>query len=118
MAAISRRAFSKKTATDAAAVGWLAMAGAETHANPLGMPIGSQTYPHRAILKDLPAFCKTMADMGVTRLELCSPIGYGADFASLANAKDVKKILSDHGMKSESAHFGLKELREKQPESI
>jgi sugar phosphate isomerase/epimerase len=80
--------------------------------------IGSQVYPHAALLNDLPAYCRTMAAMGVTRLELCSPIGYGADFASLTNGNEVRRILADHGMKSESAHFSLKELRGKQAESI
>jgi sugar phosphate isomerase/epimerase len=54
----------------------------------------------------------------VTRLELCSPIGYGADFASLADPKAVRTILADHGMKAESSHFSMKELRERQSESI
>jgi sugar phosphate isomerase/epimerase len=54
----------------------------------------------------------------VERLELCSPIGYGADFASLANGKEVRKILADHGLKAESSHFSMRELRESQPESI
>ena len=57
-----------------------------------------------------------MADIGVTRLELCSPIGYGADFASLAIGNEVRKILADHGMKAESCHFSMRELRERQPE--
>lgn len=87
-------------------------------ANPLGLPIGSQVYPHRALLKDFPAYCKTMADIGVTRLELCSPLGYGADFASLLDPQQTKKIMADHGLASESGHFSLRELREKQKESI
>ncbi|PYQ77270.1 MAG: xylose isomerase [Acidobacteria bacterium] len=91
---------------------------AELRANPLGYPIGSQIYPHRQLLKDFAAFVKTMAEMGVQTLELCSPLGYGADFAALTNGKEVKNIMADHGMKSESAHFSMKELREKQSESI
>ena len=85
---------------------------------PPAMPIGSQTYPHRAVLGDLPAYCRTMAEIGVTRLELCSPMGYGVQFASLTDAEDVKEILADHGMRTESAHFSLKELREQQGRSI
>ena len=54
----------------------------------------------------------------MTRLELCSPIGYGGDFASLANGKEVKKILADHGMKAESSHFSMPELRKSQAKSI
>jgi sugar phosphate isomerase/epimerase len=59
-----------------------------------------------------------MAEIGVTRLELCSPIGYGRDFASLASGKEVRKILDDHGMKAESSHFSMRELRNSQGKSI
>ena len=48
MSAMSRREFFKKTATDAAVAGFLAAAASRrANANPLGLPIGSQTYPHR-----------------------------------------------------------------------
>jgi len=70
------------------------------------------------MLGDFPAFVKLLAGIGVTRLELCSPIGYGAEFSSLANGKDVARILADHGMKSESSHFTLGELRKSQEKSI
>ena len=72
----------------------------------------------RSMLKDFPAFAKMMAGIGVTRLELCSPIGYGAEFASLADGKEVSKILADHGMKAESSHFTMGELRKTQEKSI
>ena len=53
MAAISRREFFRKTATDVAVAGLFAAGGVATlRAKPLGMPIGSQTYPHRAMIKD------------------------------------------------------------------
>jgi len=87
-------------------------------ATPLGLPIGCQVWPLRSTLKDFPAFAKQMAGIGVTRLELCSPIGYGAEFASLANGKEVRKILEDNGMKSESSHFSMEELRTHQEKSI
>lgn len=115
---MTRREFFRKAAADGAALGILTAATAELRANPLGLPIGSQVYPHRALLKDFPAYVKTMAGMGVTRLELCSPLGYGADFASLSNAKDIRKIMGDHGVKAESSHFSLRELRQKQLDSI
>jgi sugar phosphate isomerase/epimerase len=118
MSAISRRAFFRKSATDLAAAGLLSAAARELSANPIGLPIGSQTYPHRQKIKDgdFAGLCKEMADLGVGSLELCSP-GYG-EFASLKDGKQTKKILSDHGLKCPSAHFGMKELREKLPESI
>jgi sugar phosphate isomerase/epimerase len=87
-------------------------------ANPLGLPIGSQVYPLRSMLKDFPAFARMIAEIGVTRLELCSPIGYGPDFASLADGKEISKILADHGMKAESSHFSMGELRNNQEQSI
>ena len=87
-------------------------------ANPLGQPIGSQVWPLRSTLKDFPAFAQRIAGIGVTRLELCSPIGYGAAFSSLADAKEVKKIMADHGLKSESSHFTLGELRHKQEKCL
>ena len=40
------------------------------------------------------------------------------DFASLANGKEVRKILADHGMKAESSHFSMHELRKSQEKSI
>jgi sugar phosphate isomerase/epimerase len=119
MAVISRRGFFKKAVADAAVGGLLAARVVELRANPLGLPIGSQTYPHRQMIKDgdFAGLLKTLADIGVERIELCSPLGY-AEFASLSDGKQVKKILADHGLKCESAHFGMRELREKQAESI
>jgi sugar phosphate isomerase/epimerase len=100
------------------AAGLLVASAATLAANPLGLPIGSQVWPMRSMLKDFPAFVKMLVDIGVTRLELCSPIGYGAEFSSLADAKEVSKILAAHGMKAESSHFSLRELRTSQQKSI
>jgi sugar phosphate isomerase/epimerase len=115
---MSRRVFLQKAAAGCGAAGLLAGSAPSLEANPLRLPIGSQVWPLRSMLKDFPAFCQRIAGIGVTRLELCSPIGYGAEFSSLANAKEVKKILSDHGLKSESSHFSMAELRNSQEKSI
>jgi len=98
--------------------GFIVANAAELRANPLGLPIGSQVYPLRSMLKDFPTFAKMMAEIGVTRLELCSPIGYSPDFASLASGSKVRQILADHGMKAESSHFTMGELRNSQQKSI
>jgi len=87
-------------------------------ANPLGLPIGSQVWPLRSMLKDFPAFAKKISGIGVTRLELCSPIGYGAEFASLANVKEVTRVLADNGLKAQSSHFSMSELRHSHQKSI
>lgn len=88
------------------------------YANPLGLPIGSQTYPHRQRIKDgdLSGLCADMAALGVRIVELCSP-AY-AEFAGLADGKQTKRILEDRGLKCPSAHFELEELRTKQPQAI
>src|SRR5206468_12627825 len=119
MAVLSRREFLKTAATDAAVAGFLAAGVVELRANPLGLPIGSQTYPHRQMIKDgnFAALAKTLADIGVQSIELCSPLGY-TDFGSLSDGKLTRKIIADHGLTCESSHFSMRELRERQQDSI
>jgi len=107
--------FSRRQFLSAAAAG--CMAGC-LEANPLGLPIGSQTYPHRQRIKDgdLAGLCKDLAALGVGMIELCSP-GYG-EFASLTDGKQTRRIIEDHGLKCPSAHFELGELRNKQEQAI
>ncbi len=118
MTTTSRRVFIKRVTISSTAAGFLLAREARLAANPLGLPIGCQVWPVRSMLSDFPGFVKKVAEIGVTRLELCSPIGYGAEFASLANAKEVRKIMADHGLKSESSHFTMGELRKSQEKSI
>src|SRR5664279_1210744 len=119
MTAMSRREFMKRAAIGAGSAGLLAASAARLAANPLGLPIGSQVWPLRSMLKDFPAFVKMVAGIGVTRLELCSPNRLDTgEFKVLANGKEVKKIMADHGLKSESCHFALDELRRSQPKCI
>ena len=113
MAEISRRQF-------VAAAGYLAAMGLEMGANPLGMPIGCQTYPVRTNLQtDFPGTIKMLTDAGFTTIELCSPAGYN-EFKGLAqySGKDLKKMLNDMGVTCVSCHFGLRELRTNQAERI
>jgi sugar phosphate isomerase/epimerase len=118
MDAMSRRKFVKKSAADAALAGSLSLSALSLSANPFGMPIGSQTYPHRQRIKDgdFAGLCREMAGLGIGSIELCSP-GY-AEFNSLTDGKQTRKILEDQGLKCSSAHFGLTELRTKQPQAI
>jgi len=111
MHTLSRRRFVGATA---ASLG----AGEYLFANPLGLPIGSQTYPHRQRIKDgdFAGLCKDMADLGIRSVEMCSP-SY-SEFASLTDGKQVRKILDDHGLESPSGHFGMNVLRTRQPEMI
>ena len=58
MTAMSRREFMEKAAVCSSVAGFLAASAEELRANPLGLPIGSQVYPLRPMLKDFPAFAK------------------------------------------------------------
>ncbi len=108
---ISRRTFTVMA-------GLLPPAVLRLRANPLGLPIGSQTYPHRQRIKDndFAGLCKDLASLGIRDLELCSP-AY-PEFAGLADGRQTRKIVEDSGLKCSSAHFELDELRSKQQQAI
>jgi len=114
----SRRTFLKSTT----AASILASLPLKAHANPLGLPIGCQTWPVReSIAKDFPGTIKTLAATGFQSIELCSPVGYAdSGFGGLAkySAAELKKILSDNGVTCVSSHFGIDELRKNQPARI
>ena len=122
MAILSRRDFCKSVATQAAVAGLASTGVMKLHANPLGLPIGCQTWPVREMIaKDFPGTIKTLADAGFTSIELCSPAGYAEfGFGGLAKYKgtELKKILSDAGVTCISSHFGIDELRKNQDASL
>src|SRR3984893_1904470 len=122
MSAISRREFVKNATTYAAAASFLSAGALELRANPLGMPIGCQTWPVREMIaKDFPGTIKVLADSGFQMIELCSPVGYAdSGFAGLSKYKgsELRKILSDAGVSCVSSHFGIQELRENQQRAI
>lgn len=122
MPTISRREFVKNATTYAAAVSFLSASALELSANPLGLPIGCQTWPVREMIaKDFPGTIKLLANAGFQMIELCSPVGYAdSGFAGLAKYKgsELRKIVSDAGVGCVSSHFGIKELRENQERAI
>ncbi len=121
MSAISRRTFVKSAATCAAA-GYLSTRAPQLRANPLGLPIGCQTWPVREMIaKDFPGTIKQLAAAGFQSIELCSPGGYAdSGFAGLAkySGAELKKILADAGVTCVSSHFGIQELRNDQQRAI
>jgi sugar phosphate isomerase/epimerase len=112
MPAIPRRTF-LQSAAGAALTGAVALRSA-----PLGLPIGSQTYPHRKRIQDgdFAGLCRDLAGLGVGSIELCSP-GY-REFSVLSDGKAARKIIEDHGLRCPSAHFTLGELRNRLEQSI
>ena len=82
-------------------------------ANPLGLPIGCQTYPVRKMIaQDFPGTLKQLSDAGFQAIELCSPVGY-EEFSGLAKytPSDLRKIITDTNLECVSSHFGIDELR-------
>ena len=122
MTVITRREFCKTAATSVAVAGLVSSGALKLNANPLGLPIGCQTWAVRdMIAKDFPATLKMLADTRFQSIELCSPVGYSdSGFAGLANYKgsELKKIINDAGLTCVSSHFGMDELRKNQDERI
>ncbi len=111
MTEISRRRFLESTV----ASGVLLSSSMQLRANPLGLPIGCQTWPVRNMIShDFPGTLKQLADAGFQSIELCSPVGYAmAGFGGLKKYKgsELTKIINDAGLKCISSHFGIQELR-------
>ena len=102
---LSRRDFIAATA--AAAI-------VNAHANPLGQPIGTQTWPIRDLIaKDFEGTLKQLAAMGYGSIELCSPHSYG-EFKALAAIppEKTRATIEAAGLKCESCHYGYRELKE------
>ena len=105
---ISRRQFLNRTA--------ITVAAARLHANPLGLPIGCQTYPVRENLgKDFPGTLKQLKAIGYQTIEMCSPPGYQkSGYGALVNMKasEMRGIIHDAGLGCESCHYQFRELKE------
>jgi len=113
--AITRREFGA-TAAGATMAGWFGMLGTRARTKPLGMPLGCQTWPVRTMIaQDFAGSLKQLAAIGFERIELCSPAGYAASgFGALAKYKgaELRRIVEDAGLKCESSHFTIAELRD------
>lgn len=118
----SRRQFLKNTAADTALIGAMSGSAGLLRADPLGLPIGCQTWPMRKVIeKDFPGAIKQLHAAGFQAVELCSPWGYSdSGFGGLQKYKpaELKKLLGDLGVSCVSSHFGIDELRKDQPDRL
>jgi sugar phosphate isomerase/epimerase len=77
---------------------------------------GFQTWTLREQLgEDLPGTLKMMAGLGYKEVEFCSPLGYsGTPFEKFNGMKgsELRRIITDAGLKCESSHYGMGELRD------
>jgi sugar phosphate isomerase/epimerase len=117
---MSRRTFLKTTAASTAAVGFLA--ANKLHADPLGLPIGCQTWPVREMIaKDFPGTLKQLSAAGFQSIEMCSPVGYSdSGFGGLSkySGRELRRTINDSGLICVSSHFGIEELRKDQDKAI
>ena len=122
MSEISRRQFIKAASASAVAGAALPSAECVLHADPLGLPLGCQTWPVREkIAKDFPGTLKELASAGFQSIELCSPVGYAdSGFGGLGKFKgsELRGILQDAGLTCVSSHFSINELRSNQEDRI
>ncbi|KAA6461270.1 sugar phosphate isomerase/epimerase [Acidobacteria bacterium AB60] len=99
-----------------------ALAAPALRANPLGLPIGCQTWPVRDLIaKDFPGALHQLAAAGFTAIELCSPVGYAdSGFGGLQKYRpaELRALLHDAGLACVSSHFSINELRKDQPARI
>ena|SRR5579884_11019 len=84
-------------------------------ADPLGLPVGTQTWPVRQLIKqDFPGTLKELSSAGYQTIEMCSPPGYKSmGFGGLAGMKgsEVRRMIEDSGLRCESCHFGFGEFK-------
>ncbi|MEO8371803.1 MAG: sugar phosphate isomerase/epimerase [Candidatus Solibacter sp.] len=107
---LSRRNF--VTATAGAAIA--------AYADPMGLPIGTQTWPIRDLLsKDFEGTLKQVSAMGYRTIELCSPHSYG-EFKALAAIppEKTRATIEGAGLRCESCHYGFREMKENPDERI
>jgi sugar phosphate isomerase/epimerase len=109
MQTISRRQFLYGSAVAMAA------AAMKIEANPLGMPIGCQTYPLReSIGKDFEGTLHQIAGGGFRMIEMCSPTSFAnSGFGPLVNMKaaEIRRMIHDAGLGCVSSHFRMEELK-------
>ena len=94
--------------------------GRDLDADPLGLPIGCQTYPVREQIRtDFAGTMKGLRAAGFTSIELCSPFSY-EEFAALKSYKpqELRQMLNDWGLRCISAHWSPDELFEHSDERI
>jgi sugar phosphate isomerase/epimerase len=119
---MSRRQFLKTTAVSTATAAGLGAKALTLQADPLGLPIGCQTWPVREMIaKDFPGTLNQLSSAGFKTIEMCSPVGYSdSGFGGLTkySGSELRKIINGAGLTCVSSHFGIEELRKDQDSRI
>ena len=118
---MTRRDFIRRGSLAAGAALFVGGRPEQAHANPLGMPVGVQTYIARdTIGKDFEGTLRKLAGMGYQSIEMCSPPGYGKDWEPLTQLKasEMRDKIRAAGLSCESCHYPFVELRDHLEERI
>ncbi len=118
---LTRRAFITRSAASLAGAAMIAPHLLHAETLPPNL-IGFQSWIVReSIEKDFAGTLKMMAGMGYKTMELCSPPGYAKmGFGPLQTLKapEMKRIVTDAGLKCNSCHYGFDELKQHAQERI
>jgi len=80
--------------------------------DPLGMPIGVQTWIVReSIQKDFTGTLKMLSECGFRTIEMCSPPGYRWTSLESLTASQMRREIEAAGLRCESCHYQFQELR-------
>jgi sugar phosphate isomerase/epimerase len=113
---ISRRGFLGSSVMGIAAVEYLRDGAANLAADPLGLPIGCQTWPVRETIgKDLDGTLHRLAAAGFQTIELCSPPSYkDVGFGPLVGMKasELRQRIHAAGLQCASCHYNFTELKQ------
>ncbi len=118
----TRREFLQRSALGLTLAGCAGTGALQLRADPLGFPIGCQTFPVRkALAQDFDGTLRQLAGMGYQTVEMCSPPGYSnAGYAALLNmgAAEMRRRIQDAGLRCESSHYQFQELKAHMDERI
>ena len=87
--------------------------GRVLRADPLGLPIGVQTWIVRdALQKDFTGTLTMLAESGFRAIEMCSPPGYGWTSLASMTAAQMRQTIEAVGLHCESCHYQFRELKQ------
>ena len=87
--------------------------GSVLRADPLGLPIGVQTWIVRdALQKDFTGTLTMLAESGFRAIEMCSPPGYGWTSLASMTAAQMRQTIEAVGLHCESCHYQFRELKQ------
>ncbi len=114
----TRRSFLKQSGLALGAAGFATPLGINSLLNEDKVvdSFGFQVWTIRKkLFEDFPGTLKMMAGLGYKEVEMCSPLGYtNAGFGPLNSmtGREMRTIIEDAGLKCESSHYLMGELRE------